>query len=450
MTSNLRLMKIMGAIVVSLFLVAQAFGGSAKQYSYDKVPADIPDEGQLVVEIEVGPQIVSDINVELQILHPYVSDLSAVVVSPSGTEVALFTNIGDGGDNFKNTIFDDQAETPLPAFAPFEGTFQPEGSLADFNGEEALGVWQVIITDNSKLDAGTLECCSLYITGNNAPVAKCQDVIVPAEKGMVANVLPLEVGCGSTDIDEGDELTLTLDPEGPYPIGDTEVTLTVTDTSGVSADCNAVITVLPTAYSRLEEASLLLASLVVEPEPKDPNAIDPNDPNAPKPEPDPVAEAVASLDTALSAFWPSSDRIADGQGGTDGAMIMESIQAALDLLDAADPNQAVAIDLITVANGILVDNAINDAAFQGADVDKAKEMRCAGDALGAWQAAADALFVPEPEVIVEEVPTLDYNQDGVIDIDDLLTFADDILAQLIPAPEPEPEPKPEPEPEPEV
>jgi subtilisin-like proprotein convertase family protein len=439
MTSNSRLTKIMGAILLSLFLVVQ---GSAKQYSYDKVPADIPDEGQLVVEIEVGAQIISDVDVELQILHPYVGDLSAVVVSPSGTEVALFTNIGDGGDNFKNTIFDDEAETPLPAFAPFEGTFQPEGTLADFDGEEAKGVWQIIITDNSKLDAGTLECCSLYITGNNAPVAVCQDVVVPAEKGLAANVLPIEVGCGSTDIDipDGDEIKMSLDPEGPYPIGETEVTLTVTDASGVSADCNAVITVLPTAYSRVEEAALLLADLVVEPEP-----VDPNDPNAPEPEPDPVADAVASLDVALGAFWASSDRIADGQGGQDGAAIMASIQAAVALLDAADPNQAVAIGLIAEATQILMDNAINDAAFQGADVTEAKELRCAGDMLGAWQAAADALYVPEVEVIVEEVPTLDYNQDGVVDCDDLLDFADDVLAELMPEPEPEPEPEPKPE-----
>jgi subtilisin-like proprotein convertase family protein len=438
MTSNSRLTKTMGAILVSLFLMSQALGGISTQYSYDKVPVDIPDEGQLVVEIEVDAQVVSDINVEVQILHPYVGDLSAVVVSPSGTEVALFTNIGDGGDNFKNTILDDEAETPLPAFAPFEGTFQPEGSLADFDGEEAKGVWQVIITDNSKLDAGTLECCSLYVEGNNGPVAVCQDVTVLAEKGLVANVSTDEIACGSSDPD-GDPLEIVLDPASPYPIGETEVTVTVTDDSGVSDSCTAVVTVLPTAYSRLEEAALLLADLVVEPEPKDPN-----DPNAPEPEPDPIAEAVASLEAALGGdvIWASADRIADGQGGANGLAAMESIEAAVGLLDAADPNQALAMDLIAEAVGIVVDTVIADAAFQGADVAKAKELRCASDAVGAWQAAADGLRVPEVEVVVEEVPTLDFDQDGDVDIDDLLTFADAVLAELNP-PEPEPEPEPE-------
>jgi subtilisin-like proprotein convertase family protein len=442
MTSNSRLTKIMGAILVSLFLMSQALGGISAQYSYDKVPADIPDEGQLVIEIDVPAQILSDVNVELQILHPYVGDLSAVVVSPAGTEVALFTNIGDGGDNFKNTIFDDEAETPLPAFAPFEGTFQAEGSLADFDGEEAKGVWQVIITDNSKLDAGTLECCSLYIEGNNGPVAVCQDVTVLAEKGMVANVSTDEIACGSADPD-GDPLEIVLDPASPYPIGETEVTVTVTDDSGVSDSCTAVVTVLPTAYSRLEEAALLLADLVVEPEPKEK---DPNDPNAvePEPEPDPIAEAVASLEAALGGdvIWASSDSIADGQGGENGLAAMESIQAAMGLLDAADPNQALAMDLIAEAVSIVVDTAIADAAFQGADVAKAKELRCAGDAVGAWQAAADGLRVPEVEVEVVEVPTLDFDEDGDVDIDDLLTFADAVLAELNP-PEPEPEPEPE-------
>ena len=443
MTSNLRLTKIMGAILVSLFLMSQALGGISTQYSYDKVPVDIPDEDQLVVEIEVDAQIISDINVEVQILHPYVGDLSAVVVSPSGTEVALFTNIGDGGDNFKNTILDDEAETPLPAFAPFEGTFQPEGSLADFDGEEAKGVWQVIITDNSKLDTGTLECCSLFIEGNNGPVAVCQDVTVLAEKGMQANVSADEIACGSADPD-GDPLEIVLDPASPYPIGETEVTVTITDDSGVSDSCTAVVTVLPTAYSRLEQAALLLADLVVvvEPEPEDPNAPKADPEPKPEPEPDPIAEAVANLEAALGGdiIWASSDSIADGQGGENGLAAMESIQAAMGLLDAADPNQALAMDLIAEAVGIVVDTVIADAAFQDADVAKAKELRCAGDAVGAWQAAADGLRVPEVEVVVEEVPTLDFDQDGDVDIDDLLTFADAVLAELNP-PEPEPEPE---------
>jgi PKD repeat protein len=57
---------------------------------------------------------------------------------------------------------------------------------------------------------------------------------------------------GSFDPD-GDNITLEQTPLGPYDLGNTEVTLTVTDNNGASGTCNATVTVVdeeaPVIYS---------------------------------------------------------------------------------------------------------------------------------------------------------------------------------------------------------
>ncbi|MBW4493475.1 MAG: S8 family serine peptidase [Oscillatoria princeps RMCB-10] len=120
--------------------------------------------------------VVSDVNVRLDITHPYVNDLEGFLVSPDepifnplivqgaqssrrikgGTDgdedpVELFSDVGGSGDNFTNTKFDDGA-LPLiiNGIAPFYGSFKPEGHLADFNDQWVGGVWKLRINDTLK------------------------------------------------------------------------------------------------------------------------------------------------------------------------------------------------------------------------------------------------------------------------------------------------------------
>lgn len=84
----------------------------------------------------------------------------------------------------------------------------------------------------------TLQCC------NRTPVALCQDIQVCTDPGTcAATVVATDVDAGSYDPD-GDPITLALLPPGPYPLGDTVVTLTVTDPLGETDHCDATITVL--------------------------------------------------------------------------------------------------------------------------------------------------------------------------------------------------------------
>ncbi len=51
---------------------------------------------------------------------------------PDATMVELSTDNGSTGDNYTNTVFDDEASTAITAgTAPFTGSYRPEGSLSD-------------------------------------------------------------------------------------------------------------------------------------------------------------------------------------------------------------------------------------------------------------------------------------------------------------------------------
>jgi len=100
---------------------------------------------------------VDDVNVKINIDHTWVSDLDISLQSPAGTVVELSSDNGGGADNYTDTVFDDAAATSiLSGSAPFTGTYQPEGSLAAFNGEMTLGDWTLIVFDDTGGDGGTI------------------------------------------------------------------------------------------------------------------------------------------------------------------------------------------------------------------------------------------------------------------------------------------------------
>lgn len=129
------------------------------------IPQNIADYTTVKSELDFPAQgTILDVNVALDITHTYDSDLTVSLISPSGTSVILFSNIGPQGHNFHNTVLDDSALVSIDSgTAPYTGTFQPEQPFSLFNGEEASGSWKLQVYDDSAGDTGVLNSWSLTI-----------------------------------------------------------------------------------------------------------------------------------------------------------------------------------------------------------------------------------------------------------------------------------------------
>jgi hypothetical protein len=80
-------------------------------------------------------------------------------------------------------------------------------------------------------------------SSNTPPTAICHSVTKTADTNCQAVVTPAEVDNGSSDPD-GDPITLSLKPSGPFPVGTNAVTLTVSDNHGASNSCTSFVVVL--------------------------------------------------------------------------------------------------------------------------------------------------------------------------------------------------------------
>jgi YD repeat-containing protein len=80
------------------------------------------------------------------------------------------------------------------------------------------------------------------------PVAQCQNVTVQTDSGVCT--AEVSVDAGSYDPD-GDPITIVQNPEGPYSLGTTNVTLTATDDRGASDSCTATVTVMDQEYPNI-------------------------------------------------------------------------------------------------------------------------------------------------------------------------------------------------------
>jgi len=153
---------------------------------------------------------VVDVNVRLNLTHTWDADLDIYLRHPDGTLVELTSDNGSSGDNYTNTIFDDEAASSiLGQTAPFTGTFRPEGLLSAFDGKPAAGTWKLEITDDEGQDTGTLNSWSLDITTSSAPIC---NVCAPAA-ALPGDAGPLTLAKSGTD------LAFAWAPSGCAPSG---------------------------------------------------------------------------------------------------------------------------------------------------------------------------------------------------------------------------------------
>lgn len=143
-----------------------AAGGVPTTYS-TSVPVAIQDNTTVNSPITVGAaSTISDVNVGVNITHSYDGDLVVSLVAPgAGPVVTLVNRRGTGGDNFTNTVFDDEAATAITAGSPpYTGSFRPEGLLSALDGMSSAGTWQLRVADQANIDTGSIVSWSLILT----------------------------------------------------------------------------------------------------------------------------------------------------------------------------------------------------------------------------------------------------------------------------------------------
>ncbi len=106
-----------------------------------------------------------DVDVVVDLDHTWNSDLRITLISPQGVRTTLASGVGGNGDDFENTVFDDEAPLSInQGAAPFAGTYAPQQALATYNDAEANGTWQLEIYDSQNGDQGTLQAWSLVVS----------------------------------------------------------------------------------------------------------------------------------------------------------------------------------------------------------------------------------------------------------------------------------------------
>jgi subtilisin-like proprotein convertase family protein len=116
----------------------------------------VPDD--FIIQGDSTTAGVSGLQVQINLTYPFDPDLAATLnhYDSNGNllgSVPLFSNVGSGTNtaNFTNTLFDDNAGTPIQiGSAPFFATFTPQKSLAStFAGMNAKGTWTLVIQNTS-------------------------------------------------------------------------------------------------------------------------------------------------------------------------------------------------------------------------------------------------------------------------------------------------------------
>jgi len=197
------------------------------------VPKPFPSGSTITstVSIDGATTVIADVNVLLTITHPYDYFIDAYLIGPTGTRVELFASVGSNGQNFVDTVLDDEAATRIDwSSAPFTGSFRPEGSLAIFDGGSPNGTWTLEVTSRGYAGGSLVSWCLAVITA--AP-----DITVRNESADIVDGQTAAIDFGSASPDAaGPTRTFTVrnDGDATLTIGGVTVPAGFTVTEGLS------------------------------------------------------------------------------------------------------------------------------------------------------------------------------------------------------------------------
>lgn len=180
----------------------------------------------------------------------YVSALSATNMTPTvSADISATLTSAAGSIATSNVVVRFYNGNPLTGGVQVGGSYLvniPAGGSSVLNLPGfALGgtslLWAFVDANNLVVEYNEANNTANVNVANQPPVAIAQNVTVSAGGDCTAAA---SIDNGSSDPDAGDSITLTQTPAGPYAIGLTNVTLTVTDSHGVSSTATATVTVV--------------------------------------------------------------------------------------------------------------------------------------------------------------------------------------------------------------
>ena len=109
--------------------------------------------------------VISDVNVTINISHTWVNDMTVSLISPAGTEIQLVTRPCTSSARANITAtFDDSGMSLVCATNPaISGTIMPFQPLTVLNGQTMNGTWQLKVLDPYNEDGGAINSWSLNL-----------------------------------------------------------------------------------------------------------------------------------------------------------------------------------------------------------------------------------------------------------------------------------------------
>jgi subtilisin family serine protease len=159
----------------------------AKSYSSTDVGKVIPNLGTVASRVTIPDNVtIRDLSVQVSASHPNDGTVRISLIGPDGTQVVLFNRRGGSGNDFVNTVFDDEAPNSIwRGTAPFTGSYKPEYVLSAFDGKSAKGTWSLVIDDIFPSEPGKLSAWSLTVEPASTAAAKVS-AIPPSPLGLPA------------------------------------------------------------------------------------------------------------------------------------------------------------------------------------------------------------------------------------------------------------------------
>ena len=101
----------------------------------------------------------------MDVTHTWINDLTATLISPSGTQVQLFAQPCTSADiqNISATFDDSGANVVCGTDPGITGVVKSTQVLSAFNGQSSTGTWTLRILDGFNQDGGSLNSWSINI-----------------------------------------------------------------------------------------------------------------------------------------------------------------------------------------------------------------------------------------------------------------------------------------------